>query len=88
MKRTAVREDKQMVMAETPAPEAAPSVELPYAVKSWMGMPLYCCRECAFDALEEETVLVHIAEHMALRESRLATARVFVADKNGNVIGG
>jgi hypothetical protein len=88
MKQTAVREDKQMETAETPAPDAAQGVKLPYTLKTWMGLPLYCCPECAFDALEEETILFHIAEHMARRESRLATATVFVADKNGNMIGG
>jgi hypothetical protein len=43
--------------------------ELPYLLGTWHGMTQYRCRECPFDALEEET----------------GSGLVLVADKNGNL---
>lgn len=69
--------------------------ELPYLLGTWHGLTQYRCRECPFDALEEETIIEHSAAHwveeqaqdlQAARESQAPPGRglIAVADKNGN----
>lgn len=80
------------------APEGEP--ELPYRLGTWHGMTQYRCPQCPFDALEETTILEHIAGHFVAealaasaadlqaaqeaQEQAAGSGLVLVADKNGN----
>lgn len=64
---------------------AADAPELPYLLGTWHGLTQYRCRECPFDALEEETIIEHIAAHWVEDAARPGSGLVLVADKNGNL---
>lgn len=34
---------------------------LPYEIKAWSGLPLYCCALCQFDTLSEDALFEHLA---------------------------
>lgn len=55
-----------------------------YDVKTWNGMPLYLCRQCAFDTLDENEMHKHEATHVAPAPPEVV--QVQVLDRFGNVV--
>lgn len=55
-----------------------------YDVKTWNGMPLYLCQECAFDTLDEAEMHKHEANHVAPAPPEVV--QVQVLDRFGNVV--
>lgn len=69
---------------------------LPYTVRAWGGLPLFCCGFCPFDAFDEDSIL----EHYATRHSSAVSdgsggsdgsrgsdeSRVLVADRYGQEV--
>lgn len=67
-----------------PAEMVGDAPELPYLPGTWHGMAQYRCRECPFDALEEETILEHIAAHLVEEPAFSGGGLILMADKYGN----
>lgn len=55
-----------------------------YDVKTWNGMPLYLCLQCAFDTLDEGDMHKHEATHVAPAPPEIV--QVQVLDRFGNVV--
>lgn len=55
-----------------------------YDVKTWNGMPLFLCRECPFDTLDESEMKKHEANHVAPAPPEIV--QVQVLDRFGNVV--
>lgn len=63
--------------------------DLPYRLGTWCGMVQYQCPHCAFDALDEETILEHLAtrhEPVHNEAEGREMSGVLTADRWGNEV--
>lgn len=74
---------------QEPAKASNPEIEGEglWTVGMWSGLPLWQCRECAWNTLEsEEAMAAHVLKHIEIVEEKPMISEIVVADRWGHEV--